>query len=173
MALVDTEPATDTPTDAGAVSAASFDELLGRRARTVTAVVDIDGQTRSLRFQAIPPHELDALQSAHPVTDDEVAAWRRELDALPDEEMRRLRQAFGPPRYSTKGLTPVLIAACSLEPKLTADQVRQLIDAPGWSVAEINALFGVCLDLCTASSVAALGKGSEPTGTSGTGSATP
>lgn len=154
-------------------AAATFDELLGRAPRTQRVVADIGGRTVYLTFQAIPPHELDALQSANPATDAEIDEWRRSLEAVTDDDVRRLKQAFGPPRYSTKALTPALIAACSLEPKMSPEQVQQLLDSPGWSVAEINALFEVCQDLCTASTVVALGKGSEPTPSSAPGSATP
>ena len=138
VALEEARPAVDDSTSAPRV--ASFEDLLGRQPRTATVHIDLGEREVVMRFQAVSAHELDALEAANPADDD---------------EQKRAGLAL---RWSRRTFVPALIAACSLEPKLTPEQVGQLVESAAWSVAEVNQLFDVCLDLCARSSVSVQGK---------------
>lgn len=52
--------------------------------------------------------------------------------------------------YNASTFIPSLIAACSLAPKLSYDQVRELIDSEEWSAGEMGSIFGAAWRLCQA-----------------------
>lgn len=113
---------------------ATFARLMKKPRRTLTFTVysaDEDGAELALqvKYQALNSKEYDELQAAHPPTPKE----RRE-GAI----------------YNVDTFAPALMAAVSLEPKLTVEEATELYRSPDWSSGEIQTMFINALRVCNA-----------------------
>ena len=127
-----TEASTSAPTSGPRVRPATMDFLRKKKRRTKIVkieTVDDDDQplTLEMRMRAISSRQYDDLQAAHKPT-----ALQREQGAA----------------YDVDTFAPALIAACSLEPKLTPDDAREIYNSDEWSSGEVGGLFVECLRLC-------------------------
>lgn len=84
-------------------------------------VVEVRG--REFKFQALSRRRYRELIDAHPPK-DKTGEWNP--DTFP----------------------PALIAACSVEPKLTTEQAERIWSGDNWSAADSNRLFLVAWNLC-------------------------
>lgn len=73
------------------------------------------------------------------------------------EEHKSKYGAQSVPEYDAEALAPHLIAEACVEPKMTPDQVRSLVDEFGWNGGEYAALFNIALKVNTTRRVADLG----------------
>lgn len=113
--------------DAG-VPAVSIDELFGKPRRTTSfdvTVAGADGEpiTRKMRYRAISGKAYDRLVADHPPTAQQQA------------------EANGAAAFNLDTFAPALIAAVSLEPKLTYEQAERLWSSDDWSGGETSSLF--------------------------------
>jgi len=104
-----------------------LDKLKGKRPRRKTIAIDVSGEEVQMTFEAISAHELDKLQTKH----------------KPTTEQRARGFAFNPNTFA-----PALVAACSVEPKLSLDDAREIWESEFWSTGELNQLFDTCSNLC-------------------------
>jgi len=105
----------------------TLDLLKNKRKRTKTVTVDVNDTKVDLTFQAISYRELDALQSKHP----------------PTTEQRAQGAVF-----NRNTFPPALVSACSVDPKMTEADARDIWESDEWSTGELNALFDVVSNLC-------------------------
>lgn len=113
---------------------ASVDLLLKKKRREKTVVinsVDDDGGLIELeiRYRAIGAKEYDDLVAAYPPT-----TGQRKDGAS----------------YNVDLFAPALIAAVSLEPKLSFEDAKEIYNSPEWSGGEVGGLFIEALKLCNA-----------------------
>lgn len=111
---------------------ATFSDLLKKKRREATITVptqDDDGNLVELtvRFRAIGSIEYDDLVAKHKPTPSQKAEGAV---------------------YNVDTFAPALIAAVSLEPKLTVEQATELYNSPEWSGGEMAGLFVGALRLC-------------------------
>lgn len=106
---------------------ATLAKLLGKKRKTRTVPVKIDGETLELNFQAISSHELDALRAKHPPTVDQRA------------------NGFS---VNQDTFQPALVSACLTDPEMTYEEAKEMWASEHWSHGELNNLFNVCSDLC-------------------------
>lgn len=90
------------------------------REASIAVAVNSDGGTAELKFQALPRREYRVLLDEHP-PDTEGADWNP--DTFP----------------------PALIAACSLDPKLTLEQAGEMWEE--WEAGEMGRVFMLCFQL--------------------------
>ena len=107
--------------------AATLAELLAKPVRRTKITLSLGDVEVFLRFQAISSTEYDALVASHP----------------PTKKQRESGNA-----YNVDGFAPALIAACSLEPKMSLEEATALYTAKSWSGGEITDLFLTCARLC-------------------------
>lgn len=105
----------------------ALDLLKSKRKRSRTVEIEVNGEKVELTFQAISYKELDKLQAQHP----------------PTQEQRIAGAAFNRATFP-----PALVAACSVEPKMTYADARDIWESDEWSTGELNALFDVVSGLC-------------------------
>lgn len=113
---------------------ATFDQLRKKKPRRDTVKLSLtgdDGEVEEaiVRIQAISTTAYDKLVAAHPPTNKQ-----RERGDVYDID------TFG----------PALIAACSLEPRLTVEEASELYESDEWAPGEIGAWFFACQRLCNA-----------------------
>lgn len=80
----------------------------------------------TLKFQAIGQKEYDKLVSKHPPTPEQ-----------------RVEGAS----FNIDTFAPALIAACAVEPEMTAADAKELWDSPDWSRGDVMVLFRNAVDL--------------------------
>lgn len=115
-------------------AAATIEELFAKPRRTLSFNVTVAGEdgesvTRSMKYQAISGKEYDKLIEQHPPTPKQ-----REDQAV----------------LNIDTFAPALIAAVSLEPKLTYEQAEQLYTDPAWSGGEVSSLYYNAQRVCNA-----------------------
>ena len=104
---------------------ATFEQLKRKPRRQLTfpiALADEDGEavTVTMKYQAISPKAYDELIAANP------PVGKDKVDGQP---------------YNIDTFAPALIAAVSLEPKLTYEQAKEIYSSPDWAGGEITTLF--------------------------------
>jgi hypothetical protein len=104
-----------------------LDQLKNKKRRRDTLTMEIDGESVSMVFEAISYKELDALQAKHPPTQD---------------------QRIAGAAFNRNTFPPALVAACSLEPKLSEADTREIWTSEEWSTGELNTLFDTVSNLC-------------------------
>lgn len=115
-------------------AAATIEELFAKPRRKMTFTVNVAGEdgesvTRTMTYQAISAKEYDRLIEAHPPTPKQ-----REDQAV----------------LNIDTFAPALIAAVSLEPKLTYEQAEQLYNDPAWAGGEVSTLYYNAQRVCNA-----------------------
>lgn len=110
---------------------ATFSDLRNKPSRTkevVLAVPDADGNVVELVFtmRAIGSKGYDTLVSVHP----------------PTGEQKKEGAGYNPDTFG-----PALISACSLDPKLTPNEAKELWDSDEWSRGEVMALFTAAVEV--------------------------
>lgn len=100
-----------------------------READIVVSSVDADGGQVQLvlRFRALSAKAFDDLQAKYPPT------TRQKQDGLP---------------YNPDTFGPALVAAVCIEPVLTVEDVKALMEDESWSVGEIATLVNSAFMLC-------------------------
>ena len=122
---------------------AALADLLRKKPAVKDLRIDIDGEGYRLRLRGLPRPDYDALVNAHEPPDKTKLAW------------------------NPATFPPALVAACLIDPEtnepgyLSVNEVNELWTT--WTKADCDLLFVEAFDLCNASSIGALGKGSEPT----------
>jgi len=104
-----------------------LDQLKSKKRRSQTVTIDLNGSEVELKFEAISYKELDALQAKHPPTQD---------------------QRVNGASFNRNTFPPALIAACSVEPKITETDAREIWSSEEWSTGELNTLFDAVSGLC-------------------------
>ena len=105
----------------------TLDKLKSKKRRRTTVPVEIDGERLELVFEAVSYRELDELQAKHPPTPEQ-----------------RVQGAV----FNRNTFPPVLIAACSVEPKMTVEDVKEIWSSEEWSTGELNTIFDAVTELC-------------------------
>lgn len=130
----------DTPQDTERVQSAlrarpaTVDSLLKKKRRESTVTIPTQDDSGAdielqLRFRAISSVDYDNLVAAHKPTP---------------------AQAKEGAAYNIDTFAPALIAAVSLEPKLTVEDATAIYTSPDWSGGEVTGLFIAALQLCNA-----------------------
>jgi hypothetical protein len=136
MEITDTpaiiDPATEKVIAEARRRPATFGDLVKKKRResdVVIASVDDAGNDLELvlRFRALSPKEFDDLVAQYP----------------PNTKQKAEGMAYNPDTFG-----PALVAAVSLEPKLTVGEVTELIDSGVWSPGEVNTLTGSAMQVC-------------------------
>ena len=104
------------------------DRLLNKRRASTEVVIDLDGEPVALKFEAISSHEMDALISRN----------------APTKEQRGRGMSYNP-----NTLNPELVALCSVEPRLTKEETRDMWQSENWSAGELNQICDTVLALCS------------------------
>lgn len=102
-------------------------KLKSKKKRQQTITVDVNGDQVELVFEAISYKELDALQAKH----------------TPTQQQRVEGAAF-----NRNTFPPALVAACSVDPKISESDARDIWTSDDWSTGELNTLFNTVSDLC-------------------------
>jgi hypothetical protein len=113
--------------------AATLEDLLNKPARTKDLVLRIqnsDGKNVevTLKLKAIGSQEYDDLLASNP----------------PTAEQKRDNNTYNPDTFA-----PELIAACSVEPQMSAADATKLWNSPEWSRGEVTELFLACIEVCS------------------------
>lgn len=106
---------------------ATLDLLRGKRRRTKTIPLEINGEKVEMTFAALSSHDLDALQGKH----------------TPTAEQRARGLVFNPDTFA-----PSLVAACMIDPEMTEAEAKEIWASGAWSTGELNFLFETCSQLC-------------------------
>jgi hypothetical protein len=106
---------------------ATLDRLRSKRRRLKTVEVQIDGETMEMSFAALSAHDMDRLQSKH----------------VPTVEQKARGMAFNPDTFA-----PALVAACSVDPRLSFEDAKEIWESEAWSSGELNFLFDTVSNLC-------------------------
>lgn len=113
-------------------------EMLGDQDRIAAAKdaleqvrVEIAEDLAELTFRALPSNEYKELVRAHPPNQADQAENQR-IHGMPAE-------------FDVDTFAPALISACCVEPKMTVDEVNELVTVFGWSDAEFGRLFQLAL----------------------------
>jgi hypothetical protein len=119
------------------------------------------GQVASFSFRSIGRKAFEKLVSEHPATEDQQKEARdRGLEAGLPANLSRLS-------WNAETFPPALIAASSVEPKITHEEAYELFNvSEDWNAAELTALFVTARSAQDTRDVADLGKlrgGSQPT----------
>lgn len=104
-----------------------LEKLKSKKKRTQVIKVEVNGEQVELLFEAISYKDLDALQAKHPPT-----------------QQQRVEGAA----FNRNTFPPALVAACSVEPKITESDARDIWSSDDWSTGELNTLFNAVSDLC-------------------------
>lgn len=107
---------------------ASFEDLLAKPVAHDEFKVEFpDGKTRKFRFEAIDGPAFDKLMAMCPPT-----------------TAQRAQGAS----YDSMKFSALLLSRVSVQPRLSPDQWKQIINAPNWSGGEAGQLFTRAMDLC-------------------------
>lgn len=104
----------------GKVERATLDQLLKKPPRTATVEVTVDGGKATMLFRALGAKAYDDLLAEHPPTKkdkEDGGVWNGET------------------------FPPALIAASSLDPKISADEATEVWTSPDWSRGELYDMF--------------------------------
>lgn len=121
-----------------ALEAATTDE------ERATAQQVVEEATETLTFRSIGRQRWEALINEHPPTATQLAEAEKAGEPVP--------------AYDTESFAVAAVAACSLEPKLTATEAKELYD--DWNASEFGALYMAVVGVNSSSNVGALGNGS-------------
>lgn len=111
---------------------ATLDELLKKKRREADVEIKTQGDdggevTLVLRYRALSSKEFDDLVAAHP----------------PTPKQQRDGMAYNPDTFG-----PALVAAVCIDPILSVDDAKALINSPDWSAGEAGTLTGEAMRLC-------------------------
>lgn len=111
---------------------ATLAELKSKKRRVVSFDIhslDEDGAdvALTLKYQALSRTEYDELVAAYPPTP------KQKSDGM---------------IYNPETFAPALVAAVSVDPKLSIADVKDLMEDPSWSPGEIETLTGMAFGLC-------------------------
>ena len=120
---------------------------------------DSGDETVGFMFQAISRAELEGLKAKFPPTEDQ---WSRYREAV------RANPFLSPPEFDPVAMAPILLAACAVDPQMTADEAQRLWDTV--SDGEAARLFEAALAVCAEAPLAPL---PEPGTVTTDGSGTP
>jgi hypothetical protein len=100
-----------------------------REAEVVIATVGDDNESLELvlRYRALSAKEFDDLVAKYPPSD------------------KQKREGLN---YNPDTLGPALVSAVCIDPLLTYDEAKQLIESPDWSAGEAATLTGEALRVC-------------------------
>lgn len=126
-----TTPVGETPSALAPRRAATFDDLMKKKRRTVEFTIpSADDANESvelvIRYRAIGSKEYDDLVAAHPPTS---------------------RQAKDGAVYNPDTFAAALVSAVSDEPKMSVEQAQSLLRSPEWAGGEVGAIFITALKL--------------------------
>lgn len=107
--------------------ASVLDKLKNKKKRQQAVTVEVNGEQLELIFEAISYKDLDALQAKHP----------------PTQQQRVDGAAFNRNTFPA-----ALVAACSVDPKISESDARDIWASDDWSTGELNTLFNTVSDLC-------------------------
>ncbi len=99
---------------------ATLEQLLAKPPRTVTVEVSVGDAKATMLFRALGSKEYDDLIAKHPPTKkdkDDGGVW------------------------NTETFPPALIAASSLDPKITDEESEKIWESPDWSRGELFDIF--------------------------------
>ena len=119
--------------------------------------LDEEGAVVTFTFRGIGRAAYGKLADAHPPTAEQRAKGKAMNMDTP---------------VNSETFPPVLIAACLVEPPLTAEEVQALWDDPNWNDAELGALYTAAIEVNGTRRTVDLGKGLRPTPSSATRSPT-
>lgn len=127
-------------------------KLLDEEARIAKAQSDYSAARKHLEetsvrllFRSMGRSRYDALIREFPPTQAQI------------DEAREKYGTNQVPEYDPEALAPHLIAQSCVEPQMTPEEVRSLVDEFGWNGGEYAALFNIALKVNTARRVADLG----------------
>jgi hypothetical protein len=112
------------------------------RKRMAAAEKAIEKATVEFKMRAVPNKVVRRLMGEHPPTEEQKEAWEKEMEgeSLPQAVINRGLS------YNTDTYPPALIATCLIHPKMTADEVAEMIwDSDNWNEQEKSALFQLAL----------------------------
>ncbi|MEA2704261.1 MAG: hypothetical protein QOD63_2206 [Actinomycetota bacterium] len=113
------------------------------------AVAASEAATQVFAFVGLDGPSWDALVDAHPPT---------------PEQIRRAKKLDQPkPNWDEDTFPAALIAACSSDPELTAEEAQELLAAPNMNAAETGGLFIAAHSASRTRRIPQLGKGSGST----------
>lgn len=117
-----------------AIPSATVTETLGKPPVRREVVIRVGKEPRRYSFQALGRGRFRSLQQRHPPKPEHLEQARAEAaaDGIPNAEKLALR-------WNPETFPPALIAAASVEPKLTLDQAEELCDS--WNEAEFEAVY--------------------------------
>jgi len=104
----------------GKVERATLDQLLKKPPRTATVEVTVDGGKATMLFRALGAKAYDDLLAEHPPTKkdkEDGGVWNG--DTFP----------------------PALIAASSMDPKISVEEATEVWTSPDWSRGELYDMF--------------------------------
>lgn len=111
---------------------ATVADLLNKPARTKELVLKVqDGNKVNevvLKLKALGSQAYDDLLADNP----------------PTAEQKKEGNTYNPDAFA-----PALIAACLVEPKLSAEEATALWSSPEWSRGEVTELFMACIEVCS------------------------
>ena len=99
-----------------------------------------------IRLQALTREQYRLCMDSCPPKEEDVAKAEAAKDTIPV--------------FDEATFVPTLVAACSLDPQMTTEEAKTLLDE--WSGGDVAELYIACLGLCQRSRVDALPKGSAP-----------
>lgn len=104
-----------------------LDQLKNKKRRRDTLRLELNGESIEMVFEAISYKELDALQAKHPPTQD---------------------QRIAGAAFNRNTFPPALVSACSVDPKISEADARDIWSSEEWSSGELNTLFDTVSALC-------------------------
>lgn len=105
----------------------TLDKLKSKKRRQQKISIEVNGEKLELLFQAVSYAELDAIQSKHQPT-----------------QQQRIEGAV----FNRNTFPPALIAACSVDPKMTEQDALDLWNSDDWSTGELQSIFEAVSNLC-------------------------
>lgn len=113
---------------------ATFEDLRRKKRRKSSVEINLydeDGEPETLTviIQAISSVEYDKM-----------------IADCPPNAVQRARNDV----YNMDEFAPQLISACSVNPRMTFEEVKELYQSDEWATGEIGNLFWACSNLCTA-----------------------
>lgn len=106
---------------------ATLDLLRSKKRRTKTIPVNINGEDVEFELQALSAHELDKLQAKHqPTASQKLQGMAWNGDTFP----------------------PALVAACLVDPEVSAEEMTEIWTSGEWSTGELSTLFNAASNLC-------------------------
>ena len=136
--------------------------LTKARADRDAAKVDLDETVVEILLQGIGRKRFEELEQRFPPTAAQLDEWQEQVERA-DEKYRHL---IARPPHDQDRMGAALIAASAVEPKLSEDEVAQLLD--DWGPIEGLKLKMVAFQVNNQAELVELGKGTTSAGSNGT-----